>query len=190
MTRRTHRAVLASVASVVVLTAGSTVAIAAAGGAFNQSSPVSCAAPDLPGTVVDVGLVDMGNMMGGNSMMDDPLSGPPATHMRLLAAPTSVPSGTVSFRVHNNGTRTHELVVLPLGSNHKAGQHTVGSDARIDEAGTLGEASRTCGSGAGEGIDAGAAGWVTLPLRPGSYELVCNLKHHYSSGMFKTLIVR
>lgn len=178
------------VASVIALTAGSTVAIAAAGGAFNESSAVTCAAPDLPGTIIDVSLVDMGNMMGGDSMMDGPVSGPPTVQMRLLATPTSATAGAVSFRVHNDGTRTHELVVLPLESNHDAGQQPVGSDARIDEAGSLGEVSRTCGSGAGEGIDAGAAGWVTLTLRPGTYELVCNLKHHYSSGMFNTLTVR
>jgi len=62
-----------------------------------------------------------------------------------------------------------------LHPGQAAGQRAVGTDARVDEAGSFGEASRNCGDGAGEGIPAGSAGWVTLTLAPGSYELVCNL---------------
>jgi uncharacterized cupredoxin-like copper-binding protein len=85
--------------------------------------------------------------------------------------------------VRNAGALTHELVVLPLPAGRAAGAHTVGADGRVDETGSLGEASRTCGAGEGDGIGSGATGWVTLRLQPGHYELVCNLPGHYAAGM-------
>jgi hypothetical protein len=109
--------------------------------------------------------------------------------MRLLARPASAPAGTVSLLVHNAGSRTHEVVVLPLPAGTPAGARGPGPDGRVDETGSLGEASRTCGRGAGDGIKPGSAGWVTLTLSPGRYELVCNLKNHYASGMFAQLDV-
>lgn len=186
-----RRSTLIGAAAVAVLAGGSTAAVAAAGGAFTggpAGSSASCAAPVLAGTVIDVSLVDMGQMMGApssTSMMGGGSPGP----MRLLTTPGSAPAGVVSFRVHNSGSRTHELVVLPLRAGRIAGRRTVGPDARVAETGSLGEASRTCGAGAGEGITAGASGWVTLTLRPGTYELLCNLPHHYRDGMDATLVV-
>jgi len=186
-----RRSTLIGAGAVAVLAAGSTAAVAAATGAFTRSpvrSSVSCAAPVLAGTVIDVSLVDMGRMMGatsGGSMMGGGFLGP----MRMLTAPASAPAGVVSFRVHNSGSRTHELVVLPLGLGRAAGQRTIGGDARVSETASLGEASRTCGVGAGAGITAGATGWVTLTVGRGAYELVCNLPHHYRDGMYATLIV-
>ena len=59
----------------------------------------------------------------------------------------------------------------------------------MSEDGSLGEASKTCGAGAGDGIDPGGLGWVTLNLPRGDYELVCNLPGHYGSGMYTELVV-
>jgi hypothetical protein len=70
-----------------------------------------------------------------------------------------------------------------------AGTRTVGADGRIDEGDSLGEVSRTCGAGAGGGIRAGSAGWVTLQLAPGRYELACNETDHYAQGMWTELVV-
>lgn len=128
----------------------------------------------------------MGNSMGGGQQM----MGATETPMRLLVTPTSVAAGAVSFRVHNVGSRVHELIVLPLDANQQAGLRVAGPDARVDEAGNLGEASRSCGADAGDGIAAGATGWTTLSLQPGRYELLCNVAHHYNSGMYATLTVR
>ncbi len=132
----------------------------------------------------------MGNMMGDGTMFGAAVPDRPMAHMRLVATPAYISAGTVSFRVHNIGTRTHELVVLPLGGHEKQGRRTAGSDNRIDEQGSLGEASRTCGTAGGEGIAPGSSSWVTVTLPRGRYELVCNLKHHYGSGMFGVLRVR
>jgi len=137
----------------------------------------TCDPPVLPGLTVDVVLSDMGGMMSG------------ARKMSVAASPSSVPAGRVSFRVWNAGMMVHELVILPLQPGG-VGTRTVGSDGRVSEAGSLGEASRTCGEGAGDGIAPGAAGWVTLGLDPGRYELICNLPGHYAMAMFTGLEVR
>jgi uncharacterized cupredoxin-like copper-binding protein len=180
----------ALVAAVVALVASGAVAVGALrGGAgpgghgFLFGSPR--AAPDLPGTVVNVSLRNMGGpMMGGqgNTMMG-------RRGMGLIADQTSVPHGTVSFFVTNDGSINHEMVVLPLADSQAAGTRPIAGDAKVDETDSLGEASKTNGEGAGEGIVPGASGWMTITLAPGHYELVCNLAGHYRSGMFTELTV-
>jgi len=85
--------------------------------------------------------------------------------------------------------RDHEVVVLPLPKGQSVGQRIVSSDNKIDETGSLGEASNTCGSGAGAGIAPGALGWTTISLPPGRYEVLCNIAGHYASGMYTELDV-
>lgn len=109
--------------------------------------------------------------------------------MRLTINPTSVPAGQVSLRVANNGWLPHEVIVLPLGPGQNPGQRFIGSDWKVDEAGSLGEAARTCGAGEGDGIAPGTMGWTTLTLAPGRYELLCNIAGHYGSGMYTELDV-
>lgn len=153
-------------------------------GSGYTAAPLSCAAPDgLPGSRVDVTLGDMGmsQMMGGTA--------PKGSRMVLMAQPASVHAGQVSFVVANRGWRTHELVVLPLAQGASAGQRAPGPDGKVDEAGSLGEASSSCAAGTGEGIASGALGWVTVTLAPGRYELVCNLTNHYANGMRQELDV-
>jgi len=53
----------------------------------------------------------------------------------------------------------------------------------------VGEASASCAEGSGEGILPGALGWVTVTLRPGRYEIVCNLPGHYAAGMYAQITV-
>jgi uncharacterized cupredoxin-like copper-binding protein len=174
----TRRQFLAGTAATLVL-AGSTLALAAASGAFTTHA---CKTSQLTGTVVHVSEMDMGHMPTG-------MMGGQYGTMRLLARPATVRVGTVNFLVHNVGSRTHELVILPLPAGTPVGARAVGADGRVDETGSLGEASRSCGPGAGEGIKAGTTGWVILTLTSGRYELVCNLKNHYASGMHGELDV-
>ena len=147
-------------------------------------SDTTCSAPgSLPGNKVRVSLVDMGmtTMMGGDAPM--------GARMKLLLPVTEVAAGSVTFLVSNRGWRTHELVVLPLGAGARAGDRAVGSDGRVSEAGSLGEASASCAADTGDGIESGATGWTTLTLPRGRYELICNLRNHYANGMRSTLIV-
>ncbi len=156
-----------------------------------SAQPGPCAAPTLPGTVVDVAFSDSGAMMGqgmhGGPMMGG--SGMGMGMMSLTASPAAVPAGQVSLRAINRGTLAHEVVVVPLSTGVSTGQRPVGADNEVDETGSLGEAAKTCSSGDGEGIAPGAMGWATLTLPPGRYELLCNIAGHYRSGMYTELDV-
>lgn len=154
------------------------------GGSAYRSSVRTCTPPaSLAGTRVEVTLGDMGmtKMMSGVAPM--------GARMRLLASTTEVPAGKVSLVVSNLGWRTHELVVLPLAAGLPAGQRPVGANGEVSEAGSLGEASSSCGANSGEGIISGSAGWTTLTLPAGRYELVCNLPNHYANGMRQAFVV-
>jgi uncharacterized cupredoxin-like copper-binding protein len=107
----------------------------------------------------------------------------------LTVDPTVVPAGNVSFVAVNNGALVHEMVVLPLPSDGP-GTRPTGADGKINESQSLGEASRSCGAGAGNGIAPGSVGWTTMTLKPGRYELVCDEPWHYAAGMFDALAVR
>ncbi len=153
------------------------------GGGYHYSRTVCSAPRALPGHGVRVLLGDMGmtRMMGGVA--------PRGARMMLHAFPSRVAAGQVTFVVANRGWRTHELVVLPLGPGAVAGHRAVGPSGRVSETGSLGEASRSCGPGTGDGITSGAVGWTTIDLGAGRYELVCNLRNHYANGMYQQLDV-
>ncbi len=195
---RTRTIIVAGAASM-LLAAASVGAVAATRGNSGSTSPrvaatvaSTCTVPSLPGNRVTVMLSDMGNggMMGTSRGMGSAMLGRPAAGwMMLRVAPLSVSAGTVSIAAFNHGTRTHELVVLPLAAGAPAGARTVSSDNTVSEDGSLGEASNNCAPGKGEGIAAGSAGWVTLTLKPGRYELICNLPGHYAAGMYAELDV-
>ena len=82
--------------------------------------------------------------------------------------------------------RASDLAARPGGTS---GQRVPGPDGKADEKGSLGEASASCGAGAGDGIRAGTVSWTTLTLAPGRYELICNLPNHYADGMYQGLRV-
>jgi uncharacterized cupredoxin-like copper-binding protein len=187
---------IAALVGAVTLLLGSVVAVVAASGAFGESaasgpygmlrglsSDTSTRVPELPGTVVNVSLGNMGGaMMGGRSGMG-------GGAMFLSVDRATVPAGTVSFVATNIGSIEHELVVLPLADGAAPGSRSIGSGNKVDETGSLGEASDSGGAGAGEGITPGASGWVSLTLAPGRYELVCNIAGHYADGMYTVLTV-
>lgn len=148
------------------------------------SSKLDCKVPtNLKGSIVSVVLTDMGmrRMMGGIAPM--------GAHMRLIASPSSVPSGVASLIVKNLGWRTHELVILPLLGSQNSGERVPGADGKVSESGSLGEASKNCGTGIGSGIKSSSASWTTISLKPGRYELICNLANHYVDGMYQELDV-
>ena len=172
----------------VTLAAASVLAIAAAGGEFDHGrgwrTGTSCVVPTLPGTVVDATLINMGGPMmqrSAGSMMGG--------MMRLSLDRNTVSHGQVSFLAINGGNINHELVILPLPVDQIVGTRTIGADAKIDENGSLGEASNTCAAGSGGGIVPGASSWVTVNLPAGRYEVVCNLAGHYAAGMYAQLTV-
>ena len=150
---------------------------------YPYSRPTCTAPAGLAGRVITVTLADPGM----SQMMSGPA--PMGSRMTLRASATTVSSGVVTFVAGNRGWRTHELVVLPLPAGSVAGQRVPGPDGKVDESGSLGEASASCAAGAGDGIAAGAVGWLTLDLAPGHYELICNLTNHYADAMYQELTV-
>jgi len=154
------------------------------GGAGYHLAQVSCSRPrSLPGRIVDVTLADMGmtRMMSGTA--------PLGAHMRLQVSPATVPAGQISLVASNVGWRTHELVILPLATGAAPGERVPGGDGKVAETESLGEASRGCGNGTGDGLASGTVGWTTVTLPPGRYELICNEPNHYADGMYQELIV-
>jgi uncharacterized cupredoxin-like copper-binding protein len=95
----------------------------------------------------------------------------------------TVPAGYVTFRIHNAGPSTHELIVaaseiaadaLPLRANGI----TVDEDSKkLHAAGELGD------------IRLDATRDLTLKLEPGHYVLYCNLEGHYRGGMYAIIEV-
>jgi uncharacterized cupredoxin-like copper-binding protein len=188
-------AIASGIVAVVGLTGLTVGAVSTLGGgqaASGLTSGSSCATPRLPGTVVNLALMNMGGPMMGNStgMMSGGGNGRmPHGAMRLSLDHALISHGTVSFLATNDGSISHELVILPLSDSQAVGTRHVSGYSKVDEAGSLGEASSTCGVGAGEGIAPGASSWVTLNLVPGRYEVVCNLPGHYAAGMYSELTV-
>lgn len=140
-------------------------------------SPLTCTVPSTTATTVHVVLADMGmsSMMSGTAPMN--------ARMMLRSTPATLHAGAVTFAATNRGWRTHELVILPLTAGTTAGHRVPGSDGKVSETGSLGEASTPCGAGLGSGIPAGSASWTRITLPAGRYELVCNLPNHYADGM-------
>ena len=201
---------IAALAVAVAVLLGSVLAASAWAGAFGQGAAATArtrlgaagsgflsgssqGVPDLPGTVVNVSLTSMGGAMMGGGMMGGTTTGG-RNHMgggvmRLSVDRATVPAGSVSFVATNFGSIDHELVILPLADNQRAGLRPIGADSKISEEGSLAEASASGAEGAGDGIRPGSSGWVTLSLAPGRYELVCNLPGHYGAGMSTELTV-
>jgi len=181
------RWIVLCVAAVAVLAAMSTLAIGLSRGRNRSEWRATCTVPTLDGSVVNVTLSNM-----GGPMMNGPMRGGGVVQggmMRLQVAPATVPAGRVSFVATNVGSVNHEFVILPLPAGQIVGTRQVGGDGTVDEGGSLGEASNTCGSGVGEGIAPTSSSWVTVTLPRGRYELVCNLPGHYAAGMYAQLTV-
>lgn len=195
------RPVLAVGAAAVALGVATTVAFALVlGGLRSPSAWAPCETPSLPGAVVNVSLADMGAMMGpgmmGPGMMGPGMMGnrqygqmPGMGMMRIAVDRATVPAGPISLRVNNFGALTHEVVILPLAPGQLPGQRAIGADGEVDESGSMGEASRTCGGGEGDGILPASTGWTTVSVPAGRYELLCNIAGHYGAGMYTELDV-
>ncbi len=144
----------------------------------SASAPTDHCQPDRTAAhTVQVILDDGGTMMGPSPSM-----------VRLTPTPRSTTAGPVTFIVTNSGQLTHELLVFPLVAGG-VGTRTVGADGRIVESSILGEASKSCANGAGSGIIPGSRSWSTIDLRPGTYELLCDVPWHYAYGMYSTFTV-
>jgi len=92
---------------------------------------------------------------------------------------SQIPAGPVTFKVTNDGTMTHEFVVMrtdTLAADFHIGSFE-GEKPRVNE--------DTVGTNVGETGDmaAGANKTITIDLKPGHYVFMCNLPAHYGLGM-------
>lgn len=208
-------AIVLGVASTFALAAVRPSTLNAGPGAAIKAYPYvarSCEVPALPGTVVNVTLTDEpGSMMGpgtmGTGMMGPGMIGPgpggqygpgapnqgyPWPGMRMMSIlidPATVPAGQVPFRVVNTGVWIHELTVLPLDPGENLGQRRIGTNNQVDESASLGHVEASCGADEGDGLVPGAVGRTTITLKPGRYELICNIAGHYWAGMYTELTI-
>ena len=90
--------------------------------------------------------------------------------------------GSVTFTIKNDGTITHEFVVLK--SDLASDKLPSTADGKVDE-----ESSELAGVDEIEDIEAGSTKTLTVDLAAGHYVLICNLPGHYSGGMRASLEV-
>jgi uncharacterized cupredoxin-like copper-binding protein len=97
-----------------------------------------------------------------------------------ISAPNRLRPGAVDFSIHNRGPDDHEFIVVRIGHRplplRKDGL-TVDEDAVEKE--TVGALEP-----AAPGVER-----LRVHLKPGSYELICNMSGHYMGGMHARLDV-
>jgi len=91
----------------------------------------------------------------------------------------TVPAGTVTFTVVNEGVKKHEFVVMSTDTS--TDKLKVKNDEVVEDAYTAVDEI--------EDIVPGSTETLTVDLAPGHYALICNLKGHYRMGMWADLTV-
>jgi uncharacterized cupredoxin-like copper-binding protein len=121
---------------------------------------------------------------GGSTPRSTP-SGSTGTHVqvslsefKIKPTATTARSGPVTFSVTNDGKAKHEFVVLR--TDKAAGSLPV-KGGRASEAGNIGETGD---------LAPGESKTVSLDLKPGHYDFICNLPGHYKAGMHRGFRVR
>jgi uncharacterized cupredoxin-like copper-binding protein len=100
---------------------------------------------------------------------------------RITVAPARVRAGTVRLVLHNKGPDTHELLIV----------RSAGPDLPLRSDGlTINEAALDRATvGVIEGREPGTSEQLLVHLKPGRYELFCNMAGHYLGGMRAELVV-
>jgi uncharacterized cupredoxin-like copper-binding protein len=98
---------------------------------------------------------------------------------RIVVRPKRIPAGDVELELRNDGPVTHELIVVRGRRSHlplRLDGLTVDEDA-LPESGVV------------EGAGPGSVSRLRLHLRPGRYQLFCNMAGHFLAGMHAELVV-
>jgi uncharacterized cupredoxin-like copper-binding protein len=91
-----------------------------------------------------------------------------------IKAPTHVRAGDVDFVVHNNGPDEHELIVIRASAPLPLRRDGVTADEAAFERRTVGALE--------PGVP-GSTRTLHVHLKPGRYELICNMNGHFLGGM-------
>jgi uncharacterized cupredoxin-like copper-binding protein len=97
----------------------------------------------------------------------------------IKVSPAHVPAGPARLVVVNKGPDTHEILVARTGAALPLRNDGLTVDEDKLEPVTVGEA---------EGESPGAVEVLHVKLRPGRYELFCNMAGHYLGGMSAQLV--
>jgi uncharacterized cupredoxin-like copper-binding protein len=100
---------------------------------------------------------------------------------RIAVSPAKVHAGTVRLVVRNEGPDTHELLIVRSSR--------VGLPLRSDGLTINEEAVDSETVAVMEGRGAGHTEHLLVHLKPGRYELFCNMAGHYLGGMRAELVV-
>jgi uncharacterized cupredoxin-like copper-binding protein len=92
-----------------------------------------------------------------------------------------VSAGTVVFQVDNTGPDRHEFIVVrvPKGGLPLRADGLTISEKKLDPV----------TAGGLEPAESGADRALRLQLRPGTYEVFCNMSGHFMAGMHALLVV-
>lgn len=110
------------------------------------------------------------------------LSGEGGSEMAIKLDQSSVKTGKVIFDVTNEAvSENHEMVLIRLKDKDQT-LPVLRDKHRIDE-------SKVKSLGEVADLKPGAHGTFTAMLKPGAYELMCNVKGHYEAGMHTVVTV-
>src|ERR1700730_928915 len=117
-----------------------------------------------------------------NVLLEDSSNDPAIGNMRISLDPAAVTAGRVTFRAMNRSkSLIHEVIVVKVDPKKPALPYDEKKTEVIEkQIQHLGEISN---------LKPGAAGAMTLSLKPGSYVLICNQPGHYKAGMVANLLV-
>ena len=110
-------------------------------------------------------------------------------NMTMVVSPATAPAGKVTFVVKNNGTITHELIVLKTDTAYSSLPITDAGDPPAPVATGANKVSETTSAGETGDVAKGETKSVTLDLESGKYVLVCNIAQHYGLGMRAPFVV-
>ena len=117
-----------------------------------------------------------------NALLEDSSSDPAIGNMRISLDRATVTAGRVTFRAINKSKNLiHEVIVVRIDPKKPALPYDEKKGEVIEkQIHRLGEISD---------LKPGAAGAITLSMKPGSYVLICNQPGHYKVGMVANLLV-
>jgi uncharacterized cupredoxin-like copper-binding protein len=101
-------------------------------------------------------------------------------HMYMNLDQTTVPAGTVTFTVANEGVKKHEFVILSTD--------VMAADMKVEASDEVNEDAFDAVDEIGD-LPAGDTATLTVDLAPGHYALICNLKGHVRMGMYSDITV-
>jgi len=99
-----------------------------------------------------------------------------------IAAPGTLRAAAVTFRVHNKGPDSHELILVRVASN--------GLPLRRDGLSVDEDALEQETAGSLEPGRPGVTRNLKVRLARGRYQFLCNMSGHFMGGMHSVLVVR